>query len=57
MTLYDIVAFHVPKHRSLTYRSLRTREQLIEDLKDALDKGANVVSIRESEGEKGILEG
>jgi hypothetical protein len=55
--LYDMVAFHVPKHKSIAYKSFLTEPQLIEWLKNVLKDGANVVSIREVEQEKGILEG
>lgn len=46
---YDIVAFKVPKHRSLLYDTLITRERLHKALDAALDREANVISIRESE--------
>lgn len=50
MSRYDIVAFQVPKHRSLLYRMFLTRDELHRALDQALDKGANVISIREVEG-------
>ena len=46
---YDIVAFKVPKHRSLLYDTLITREKLHKAIDAALDREANVISIRESE--------
>lgn len=43
---YDIVAFEIPKHKSLLYRMFLDRESLHKAIDDALDKGANVISIR-----------
>jgi hypothetical protein len=47
--LFDIAAFRVPQHRSLLYESFLTPEQLVEALKEAISRGANVVSIRRVE--------
>jgi len=44
--LFDIVAFDVPYHRSLIYRSYQNRKELHEVLDKAIEKGANVISIR-----------
>ena len=43
---FDIVAFQVPKHRSLLYETWQSREQLHRALDRAIDRGANVFSIR-----------
>jgi len=44
--LYDIVAFEVPKHKSLLYKMFLSKEQLLKTVEDAINKGANVISIR-----------
>jgi hypothetical protein len=46
---FDIVAFKVPKHKSLLYRSFLDEEQLLKAVKLAIEKGANVISIRRVE--------
>jgi hypothetical protein len=48
---FDIVAFKVPKHKSLLYRSFPDEEQLLKAVKLAIEKGANVISIRRVEYE------
>jgi len=47
--LFDIVAFEVPKHHSIIYRTWLTEEKLKEALAFAISKGANVISIRRVE--------
>ena len=49
--LFDIVAFEVPKHKSLLYKMFLTREGLHKALDEGIDKGANVFSIRRVERE------
>jgi hypothetical protein len=44
--LFDIAAFQVPKHKSILYRSFLTKTKLLEAVSEAIDKGANVISIR-----------
>jgi hypothetical protein len=44
--LFDIVAFQVPKHKSILYRSFLTKELLLKAVDEAVSKGANVISIR-----------
>jgi len=44
--LFDIAAFQVPKHRSVLYRSFLTKQQLLEAVSEAIDRGANIISIR-----------
>ena len=44
--LYAIVAFEVPKHKSLLYRRFLTTQQLLVAVGLAINKGANVISIR-----------
>jgi hypothetical protein len=46
---FDIVAFQVPRHRSILYRSFLDEEKLVEALREAIRRGANVVSIRRVE--------
>ena len=43
---YDIVAFKVPRHKSLLYRRFLTLQQLKKAVEEACLKGANVISIR-----------
>ncbi len=43
---FDIVAFEVPKHKSLLYKRFLTREGLHKAVDEGIDKGANVFSIR-----------
>jgi hypothetical protein len=49
---FDIVAFKVPDHRSLLYSSWLPVEALHNALNDAIEKGANVISIRLVEVER-----
>jgi len=43
---FDIVAFRVPDHKSLIYRRFLPQAALLNAVKQATDKGANVISIR-----------
>jgi hypothetical protein len=47
--LFDIAAFRVPHHRSVLYRSFIPKEELLKAVEKAIDKGANVISIRKVE--------
>jgi hypothetical protein len=47
--LFDIAAFRVPHHKSVLYRSFITKEQLLKAVEAAIEKGANVISIRKVE--------
>jgi hypothetical protein len=44
--LFTIVAFDVPKNHSILYKQFLTEEELLEAVKQAIRKGANVISIR-----------
>jgi hypothetical protein len=44
--LFAIVAFQVPQPHSILYRNFLTKEKLLEAVSEAIDKGANVLSIR-----------
>jgi len=44
---YDIVAFRVPKHKSLLYRKFLNEETLLKAISKSIELGANVISIRE----------
>jgi hypothetical protein len=46
---FDIAAFQVPKHHSILYKSFLNEEKLLEAVKEAITKGANVISIRKVE--------
>ena len=46
MENFDIVAFKVPNHKSLLYRRFLTKEGLLKAVSLAVDKDANVISIR-----------
>ena len=50
--LFTIVAFQVPKSRSLLYRQHLTEEKLLEAVRESIRRGANVISIRKVIGEK-----
>ena len=43
---YDLVAFRVPRHKSLLYRRFLTIEQLKKAVEEACRKGANRIEIR-----------
>jgi hypothetical protein len=43
---FDVAAFQVPKHKSLLYKSFLNRQQLLKAVEEAIDRGANVISIR-----------
>ena len=49
---FDIVAFEVPKHKSLLYKRFLTEEKLKEAVSEAIAKNANVMSIRLEEDVK-----
>jgi hypothetical protein len=46
---FDIAAFQVPRHRSVLYRSFLGEEELVKALREAIRRGANVVSVRRVE--------
>ena len=49
---FDIVAFEVPKHKSLLYKMFLTKETLLKAVEEAIEKSANVISIREVSAEE-----
>jgi catalase (peroxidase I) len=44
--LFAIAAFQVPNPRSTFYRNYLTKEQLLKAVELAIERGANVISIR-----------
>ena len=44
--LFAIVAFQVPNPHSVLYRNYLTKEQLLEAIEKAIERGANVISVR-----------
>jgi hypothetical protein len=55
--LYTMQAYKIPTSQTISFKALATKEQVGEQVKDALNKGANIIIIREAEMSKGILEG
>jgi hypothetical protein len=45
--MFAVVAFKVPEPHSILYRNFITKEKLLEAVSEAIDKGANVISVRE----------
>jgi len=51
---FDIAAFEVPKHKSLLYKMFLTKETLLKAVEEAIEKNANVISIRQVSTEEAV---